>query len=233
MLSINTAPKGFRILSTTPTLRIKYRSQTSISATIMVGLWCCVMVANILIGLNYFFDILQDIYSGTVINWNDTIIVTVLNYIFLSLFIKFFAGAAYSFLYGLMDTDFIVSEESLTVIKQALDINLKIEIPSHMITEVKQIQVGDSSDIMQDVDTWKLSAITNSKIHDEHISLSSELPNFLEKQLEKLVCFRKQDRRNILLLDSQQPYDCSNWLGKTLEEFYFHIKYYPSFKKAP
>lgn len=38
---------------------------------------------------------------------------------------------------------------------------------------------------------------------------------------------------NILLLGARQPYDRSAWLGKTLEEFYFHIKYDPSLKKAP
>jgi hypothetical protein len=204
MLSVDSIPTGFRILSETPVLRIKFHSQAN-------GCMIVFLLPFIAMFLGYVWLLILTLYEILNLSlWQvfQKLPNAIGNYwwfVFGFLLLSVPTFFALWHIFGM--THFQVSHESLIIVKQLFIIRVKKNIPSPAIRYFNQIKDGGEG--MDSFPSWGLEIITNQRIYERSISLPSWLPELSDRQIYKTV----------MLLD-RQSIDKSDWLGRVLADFY-------------
>lgn len=204
MLSVDSIPTGFRILSETPVLRIKYRSQAN-------GCMIMFLLPSIAIFFCYVWLLISTLYEILYLSlWQvlQKLPNAIGNYWwFVFCFLLFGVPTFFALWHTFGITDFQASHESLIIVKQLFGIHLKKNILNTAIRYFNQIKDGGEG--MDSFPSWGLEIITNQRIYERSISFPSWLPQLLDRQIYKTV----------MLLD-RQSIDKSDWLGRVLADFY-------------
>ena len=207
MLSNDNLPAGFKILSETPELRIKYLSQANgclilfflpFIALFLGHIWLLILVAQEILN----FGLWQAIQKLPHKNWDFCL------FLFSFLLLGAITVFALWFTFGI--TEFKASRESLVVSKKLFGMSKKNRIPTINIQYFYQIK--DGGEDMDSFPSWGLEVVTNHKIHERTISFPSWIQAD-ENTINRLIY------KTIVLL-SKQPIDKSDWLGRVLADFY-------------
>ncbi|NJN85242.1 MAG: hypothetical protein HC881_01545 [Leptolyngbyaceae cyanobacterium SL_7_1] len=167
MLSTNRIPAGFRIISETPDLWIRYRSKGT-------GLIVAFMVPFVLMFIGFllsgFFTLQEALQVGL---WQSIRLLTedgswslFLNLLSIGWF--FFCLWIFSiptllmlwFIFGI--TEFRASQDSLVVVHRFLGFSSKKQILSHTIQSF--VQIKDGGENMDSFPSWRLFVIANPKV---------------------------------------------------------------------
>jgi hypothetical protein len=206
MSMLITIPKGFRILSESPVLRIKYRMQ--LNGCFFIP-WSIAMIFAFLLVFMALVSILEKLVHSDLEQVIQNLHENAIFYCIVLLFnIAFGAVVFYIFWIVFGITDFQASCESLTVVNQLFGINLHIKIFSR--NEIRYFKLIEfDSDGFYSFPRWGLKLVTNEEMIDRYKFIDL----ILEPQYKSFVMLGVENIGEV------------NWLGKILARFY-QLNYY-------